>query len=302
MPDPSQFKVLVRRQEHRDRSRLPGAHWLSDLYHLFLVARWRTLFIVVPLAYLILNLGFALLYLAHDGSIANARPHSFWDAFFFSVQTLSTVGYGNLYPNGFYGNCLVAIEAFIGLTTFAMASGLLLSKFSRPTARVIFTHHAVICRRDGKLALMFRMANARRSQIIEANLSVVLARNEVTKEGEPLRRLTDLPLVRSRSPVFAWSWTAVHYIDENSPLRGETAETLAANRSEFILTLIGMEATFSQAVHARHSYLVKDLKWQYRFADIFTMDAEGIAHLDYRNFHQVIPEENSRSFPAPNSP
>jgi inward rectifier potassium channel len=261
----------------------------ADLYHSLLVSSWPRLIGVIFLLYLVANALFAGLYLLVPGSIEHAQPGSIVDAFFFSVQTMATIGYGKMVPSGLFANALVAVEALLGLLGLAMVTGLLFAKFSRPTARVLWSRVATVGPRQGVPALMFRMANERPNQIVEAQLRVVLARDEVTLEGEPLRRFYDLALVRERTAIFALTWTAIHPIVPESPLHGATAESLRAINAELVCSLIGIDETFSQTVHARYSYVADDLVWGVRFVDILSVGADGRRTIDYSRFHEVQP-------------
>jgi len=262
--------------------------WVGDLYHFLITRSWPALFLFVAVLFVGFNTAFALLYLAGDQVIQNARPGSFADAFFFSVQTFATIGYGTMSPRGAYGNVMVTVEALFGLLGFALATGLVFTKFSQPTARVLFSRKAVIASREGRMMLMFRMANERANQIVEAHLIIVMVRDHTTAEGESLRRLVDLPLVRDHTPLFGLTWTAMHSIDETSPLFGETAESLAAAQAEIVAVLTGIDATFSQTVHARHSYVAADVVWNARFADVLVVLPDGRRAIDYAKFHDVV--------------
>jgi inward rectifier potassium channel len=262
----------------------------SDLYHRMLNLTWPRLIGVITVLYVGVNMGFALLYWLPPDALDNASG-SYVDAFFFSVQTMATIGYGKMTPHSTLANILVTIEALLGLLSLAMVTGLLFAKFSKPTARVLWSNVATVSTRDGVQSLMLRMANERGNQIVEAQLRLVLARNEVTKEGERVRRFYDLPLVRDRNAIFALTWTAVHAITPASPLWGETSETMRAVQTEFICSLMGIDDTFSQTVHARHSYIADELKWNARFVDILSIGDDGRRVVDYTKFHDVQPAE-----------
>src|SRR5207237_6456206 len=181
--------------------------WFRDLYHFALrISWWRFLLLGIAL-YVAANAVFGLIYLIPGDAIANARPGSFADAFFFSIQTIATIGYGVMSPATFYGNLIVAIETAFGLIFFAVATGLVFARFSRPTARVLFSRVAVVAAHNGVPTLSFRAANLRRNQILQAEIGVVLLRDETTHEGEMIRRFYDLKLARHRSPVFAMTFT-----------------------------------------------------------------------------------------------
>jgi inward rectifier potassium channel len=240
-------------------------------------------------SYVAINTLFAFLYLAGGDSIKNARPGSFLDAFFFSVQTMATIGYGALYPQTDYANILVAIEALLGLLGVAMGTGLMFARFSRPTARVLFSRVVVVAPHNGVPTLMLRVANERRNQILEAQIALSLLRDEVTAEGQFMRRFYDLKLVRSQTRIFALSWMVMHHIDENSPLYGATPESLAEAETDIVVTLTGLDETVTQTVHARHYYITEEILWNMRFVDVFTKKPDGRRLLDFNHFHDVTP-------------
>jgi inward rectifier potassium channel len=259
---------------------------LGDLYHAWLTASWRTAILVVVLAYALANAVFALLFL-WTGGIENARPGSFADAYFFSVQTLATVGYGRMAPVNVAANAVASIGAVLGVIGSALITGLLFAKLSRPTARVLFSRVAVISPYEGVPSLQFRMSNQRANRIVEATLSVSLLRQERTREGVVVRRLVDLRLLRDHSSVFALGWLAIHPIDEESPLLGQTAETLAAQEAEIFVAVTGMDETFSQTITARHAYRADDLLWNAAFVDVIEVLPDGRRAIDYALFHEV---------------
>jgi inward rectifier potassium channel len=288
--------MLPRKGPRRIRSTGLRRRPFGDLFHFVLETSWLTLLALVTALYLGLNGLFAGLYLLDPGGIENARPGSFEDAFFFSVQTLGTIGYGKLLPRSTYANVLVTVEAFVNLVGFAVITGLVFTKFARPTARVLFSNVAVIAPRDGITSLMFRMANERSNNVVEAELHVVLAMNEVTREGEPVRRFYDLQLQRQRTALFALTWTAIHPIDEKSPMFGKTPDQMAEVKGEVIVSFVGLDETFSQNIHARYAYGYDQLYWGYRFVDILSTLPDGIRHVDYRRFHDVLPLDEPMTF------
>jgi inward rectifier potassium channel len=267
------------------------ARWSQDAYFFLLTRSWPGLLGTFAALYVGINALFALAYLVCGDCIENARAGSFADAFFFSVQTLATIGYGKWAPQTLGGHVLVAAEAFVGLLGFALVTGLVFAKFSRPTARVLFSQVAVVAPRDGVPCLMFRMANERANQIVEAEVHAVLARDETTAEGEAVRRFHDLPLLRRRNALFALTWTAIHPITPESPLAGATPETLAAADAEIVVSLVGLDETVSQTVHARHVYPAGAVRWGVRFADVVTRLPGGGRRVDLRAFHDVVPAD-----------
>ena len=188
-----------------------------------------------------------------------------------------------------YANILVTFEAFGGTLFVALVTGLVFAKFSRPTARVMWSKNVVIVERAGRRLLQFRMANERANQIVEAQLRVAMARTEVTPDGERQRRFHDLKLQRDRNVIFVLTWTAVHEIDESSPLHGLTLEQMKASGVQLIGSLIGLDETFSQQVHSRHSYDPRDFVYDMRFADIIGIDGEGVRYVDYAHFDNLVP-------------
>lgn len=285
---PSQ-RIVLRDGEFPDIVRLGDPHspW-RDPYHLLLTMPWMAFVGLLLVTYLGVNSLFAIAYLAGGDAIANADPHSFIDALFFSVQTMASIGYGAMYPQTDYANWLVVIEAFAGLLFVAMATGVVFARFSVPTSRILFSHYAVIAPVDGVPTLMFRTANKRRNRILEAQLWVTLVRDEVTAEGESFRRFYDLQLVRAHTPLFALTWTAMHRIDATSPLHGENPDSLTCSHGEIIVILTGIDETISQTIHARHSFVADEILWDHRFEDILGWQGSRRA-IDYRRFDNVIP-------------
>jgi len=263
---------------------------LRDVYHSLLVSTWGRFFALVLVAYLGANVVFALGYLAIGDGIEEARRGSFADAFFFSVQTMATIGYGKMAPRGVAANLLVTLEALVGLLGLALVTGLVFAKFSRPTARVLFSAHAVITTFDGVPALLFRMANERGNQIAEAQAHLVLLRTERTPEGEEVRRVHDLRLRRSQSAFFAFTWLVVHPLTPDSPLHGETAESLREKDVDLVASVTGLDETLSQSVHARHAWSPDQILWNHRFVDVLVQLPDGRRAIDYRKFHEVVPD------------
>jgi len=264
------------------------SHW-RDPYHLILTIPWQGFAASIIGAYLGTNVIFALLYLAGGDCVANAAPGAFWDRFFFSVQTLGSIGYGAMFPKTVYANAIVTIESMSSLIGIAMLTGLAFARFSNPTARVAFSEVATIAPHESVPTLSFRMANRRSNQILEAQVKVYLMRDEVTAEEQYVRRIYDLPLVRSQSPSFALSWLALHPIDESSPLYGVTPEALVETNCTIIVTLSGVDETVTQMMYARHAYAPQDILWNYRFVDLVYKAPDGDRYMDYKHFHDVMP-------------
>ena len=261
----------------------------DDVYHSILTARWWAFALGVAGTFVVANALFAVGYLLEPGSVTGARAGSFEDSFFFSVQTMATIGYGTMAPASFYAHVLVTIEALVGMLGMALVTGLTFAKFSRPTARVLFARKVVIGPRDGVTYLMFRMGNWRRNLILEANLRIYILLEEISKEGHAMRRPYDLKLVRSNTAMFSMTWTAMHVIDETSPFHGEDAlEKLRTKKAEIFLVLNGIDETFAQPVYARHNYRLDDIEFGAQFADVLSVEPDGTRVIDYARFHEVV--------------
>jgi inward rectifier potassium channel len=270
----------------------------GDWYHWLLRTTWTVLVVFLSSAFLVINALFALAYLV-VGGVANARPGSFADAFYFSVQTMATVGYGAMYPSSQAANLVMVAQSVADLVFTALATGLVFSKFARPLGRVAFSRSAVISLMDGIPTLMVRVGNERGNTIVEATVHVTMSRTVRTLEGQTFYRLLDLPLSRERSPAVARSWTIMHPIDERSPIRGATPESFAAEEVELIVSLFGTDDTSYQPVHARHQYEHMNILWGARYADVLSETPDGNMLLDVRRFHDVIETVPTASFPYP---
>jgi inward rectifier potassium channel len=260
---------------------------MQDLYHYFMTVSWTRLFATIAAFFLVFDLLFGCLYHLVPGCIANLNPPGFPGAFFFSVETLATVGYGDMHPQTLYGHVVAMIEIFVGLMMLAVITGIMFARFSRPKARFMFAKLAVVRPIDGRLTLMFRAANARQNVVQEASAVLRMLRDEVTVEGYRLRRIVDLPLIRSQHPVFLLGWNLMHAIDEASPLRSESAASLAAAKTTFILSLTGTDETTGQVLMARAEYPSEAIRWHETFQDILEVQPDGSLYIDYSKFDQV---------------
>ncbi len=296
-PYKSKRKPIVHIKIEEGRFQIQGINaWHSywrDPYHLLLTLPWTAFFGLMVLSYVAGNAVFALLYLLGGDGIANAQPGSFLDAFFFSVQTVASIGYGAMYPKTVYANTLVTIEALVSLVGVPVMTGLAFARFTRPSARVVFSRVAVVTVYEGVPTLIFRTANKRRNQILEATLQVYLMRDEISAEGQAMRRFHTLPLLRPKTPSFSLSWSAMHPIDQNSPLYGSTPESLQQMRAAIVVSLSGLDETVAQVLHARHTYAAQDILWNHRLVDIFHDTPDGHRYIDYNDFHRAIPIEDS---------
>jgi inward rectifier potassium channel len=265
---------------------LPRRLW-QDLYHLSMTMGWPQLFAGFGVIFFVFNLLFAALYDAVPGSIANLNPPGYLGSFFFSVETLATVGYGDMHPQSLYGHVVASVQIFSGMLYLALLAGVVFARFSRPTARFLFARLAVVRPLDGRRTLMFRAANARQNVIVEASARLRLIYDAVTEEGYRLRRIVDLPLVREEHPMFVLGWNLMHVIDASSPLAGATTESLAAVNALFSLTLSGTDETTGQVLVSRAEYSSDALRWNHSFRDVLTTGAAGALHYDYRRFDEV---------------
>jgi inward rectifier potassium channel len=268
---------------------IPPFEW-RDPYHWIITLSWPIFLLLTGLLYFLLNTVFTLAYLVQPNSIANANARSFWDAFFFSIQTISTIGYGSFSPASTYAHILVGLESWVGLLGFAIVTGLMFTRFSMPTARVLFSHRVVICPFNGVPTLMFRVANQRGNRILEAQVRVSLLCHEETQEGHQMYRFYDLDLIRSETPSFGLTWMVMHPIDPHSPIYNKIPHELEQMEAQLFVTLTGIDETVSQTIHTHHTYEVADLCWNARFVDILLSNARGWRYIDYDRFHSVEPE------------
>ncbi len=267
-----------------------------DVYHWLLrVPGWLALATVVG-AYLVLNVAFALAYLA-VGGVAGAASGSFLDAFFFSIETMGTIGYGAMYPASRAANAIMAVESVAGILVVAIATGLTFARFSLARARVVFSSRVAVGPYDGFPTVMIRLGNERRGRIVDAGFRLSLMRTQRTAEGRVEYRTTDLALVRDRAPALSRSWTILHRIAEGSPLAGETPESLAAQDAELTLQVTGTDETSLQPVHAQHTWLHSSIVWGTRLADVLSETPDGNVVLDLRRFHEVEPVAALPGFP-----
>jgi inward rectifier potassium channel len=278
-PPPPNANIKVRTVGRSRRLR-------GDIYHFVLDRSWPQYIGLLAATFFILNVLFALIYRIDPTGVANVRDGSLEDCFYFSVQTLATIGYGAMAPVDRFAHIVVTIEAITGTISIALIAGITFAKFARPTAQFLFADKAVVGPRDGVPHLAFRMANWRHNQVFDARLRVVLLSTRVTAEGELTRTLNDVPLVRNDTAFFVLTWTAMHRIDESSPFHGPDAlERLRAAKAELFLSLSGIDETIGQSIYARKRYGLDDIVWNARFADVITLEDDGTRVVDYEKFH-----------------
>lgn len=287
-----------RRLLNRDGSfnvRRDGLRFFESLsaYHYLLTITWTKFLGIVSAAFILTNTLFALLYVAcGDGAILRSGGFAslgrFADAFFFSVETLATIGYGHFAPVSLTANIVMTVESLVGLLSFAVVAGFVFARFARPTACIQFSRNALIAPYRGGRAFMFRIVNQRSSQLVNLEAKVLLSRRRRDGASATDREFINLPLERESVVFFPLSWTIVHPIDETSPLKTWTAADLVDCDAEFLVLLNGFEETFSQNVHTRSSYTAREIVWGARFRSMFNPpDEEGELSVDIRKLNEI---------------
>ena len=264
---------------------------VKDLYYELMTIPLPGLIGLLGLYFVTVNFIFACVYwfMGGLGGLPGGGHGGFADAFFFSVQTLSTTGYGTIYPVSLAANIVVSCEILIGQLNLAVTTGVIFARLSRPRPRVMFSKVAVVRDIGGVQTLMFRVANQRRVEISEAHISVIMLMDEPEVEGGVMRRMMPLKLERDFSPVFALSWLVSHKITPDSPLWGRDQQSLAENGNVFVCLLTGTDEALSATVSARHVYGAEDLRFHHRFVDVISRGADGTLTIDYGRFHETLP-------------
>jgi len=289
--DPRERMAAARIVRFGDREIIAEGLRLSfwaDISHRCMTASWPAFIAGAALVFLVFNAAFALLYWLGDQPISNVPGGAYIDYFYFSIETLSTAGYGDMHPQSHYGHFVATVELFTGIFSMSVMTGLIFSRFSRPSARLLFASAPVISNHDGQPTLMIRLANERHNIIGNAAARLWLLRNDVSLEGGTFRRFLELPLVRSEHPALALSWTLYHVLDETSPLHGATAADLAAIKASLVVVVSGYDIVAAQTVHARKTYEHADLRFGQRYADILDTSDDGRLRIDYGRFHDTV--------------
>lgn len=258
--------------------------WTIDLYHKLLTSSWPKFFLSYVLFFLLFNLIFAFGYWYFPDSISNTN-NSFWLSFAFSVQTFSTVGYGVFAPQSSSAHTIVIIQSVLSVFVTALLTGLTFSKFSRPSARILFSKNILINTFDGKRTLMLRIGNLRANQIAEAQVKMIVLKPFTSIEGERLRRQYDVNLVRNSSLFFAFTWTIIHIIDESSPFFGLSLEDFKERNIEIGISLMGYDESFSQSIQASSVYSTEDIVFDKYFEDVFVLKDSVLTAINYKKFH-----------------
>lgn len=261
-----------------------------DVYRWLLGLRWPQFALFVASLYIGLNLFFAALYDLQQDSIAGSTGGSrFFDCFFFSVQTLATVGYGHMYPQTLYGHIISTVEIMTGIFLLAAMTGLIFVRFSRPMARVVFSNSIVIAQLNGKPTLMVRIGNENQHSMVEAEFRIMFSRDERLVEGGDFRYFYVLKLHFDRLTVFPAALTLRHTLDDKSPLFGVTVESLEASRALFIVSVVGIDPVLAAAVQTQKDYSWRDVRFGERFVEIYTEHGGGRLTVDYGRLHDTEP-------------
>jgi inward rectifier potassium channel len=258
-----------------------------DAYHLILTLSWAQFAGVVLGAYVLINLLFAGFYVLGGRCVAELPPGSFVDAFFFSVETLATVGYGHMYPESLYGHCVTTVEIMVGMFGMAVITGVIFVRFSRPTARLLFSNCTVIGPFNGTPTLMLRVANLRHHAMAEAEFRLMLLRTESTQEEEGVRRFYPLKLDFDRLITFPVALTLRHRIDESSPLYGMDTEALKRTDSRLIASIVCIDTVIPAPVQSSTDYTYNEILWNRRFVEIYTEAEGGRLAVDYGRLHDT---------------
>src|SRR3984893_4711603 len=260
----------------------------ADISHRCMTASWPSFIGGAALVFVVFNAVFAVLYWIGNQPIANVAGGAYIDYLYFSIETLSTAGYGDMHPQTHYGHFVAAVELFTGIFSMSLMTGLILARFSRPSAGLLFADHPVISSHEGKPTLMVRFANERHNIIGNATARLWMLRNEVSLEGRPYRRFYELPLVRNEHPALALSWTLYHVLNRESPLYGLNADDFEASGVSLIVVVSGYDVVAAQTIHARKPYDHRDIRFGQRYADILDTTEEGRIRIDYGRFQETL--------------
>lgn len=280
--------TVVEEKNHGEvvRVGLRDSFW-TDFYHHALTASWGTFACFAVIFYIAVNLFFALLYCVKPDQVTGDAQHTLLSLFFFSVQTISTVGYGGMVPVGFYAHTIVSFEVLAGMMINALATGLVFARFARPRARILFSNTAVISNENGVPALCIRIANMRMSVIFSVDVEVALSRLVMSENGHLVRQFDQLALVQSHFPVLRFAFVMAHVIGPDSPLHGKTVAELEQEGAELVVTVTGTDEALGQTVFARTAYRFSHVRHNHRFVDIVLSRPDGRIAVDYARFHDI---------------
>jgi len=260
----------------------------ADISHRCMTASWPAFITGAALVFLVFNAVFALFYWIGDQPISNVPGGAYIDYLYFSIETLSTAGYGDMHPQTHYGHFIATVELFTGIFSMSVMTGLVFARFSRPNARLLFANNPVISHHEGVPTLMVRFANERHNIIGNANARLWMFKNIVTAEGHRIRRFDELQLLRNESPALALSWTLFHVLDEKSPLYRLTAEDFEAADISLAVVVSGYDVVAAQTVHARKSYQHPEIRFGHRYVDVLSTAQDGRVRIDYGRFHDTF--------------
>jgi inward rectifier potassium channel len=260
-----------------------------DVYHWILSLTWSRFVMLVFGFYIFVNLVFAALYSIGGECIAEMPSGSYWSAFFFSVETFATVGYGHMYPVSLYGHLLTTIEIICGMFWLAMMTGVIFVRFSRPTSKVIFSRKMVIAPFNGTPALMIQVANGRHQSMVEAGFRIIFHRDETIAEGDDFRHFYDLKLAFDHLIVFPASITLRHVIDETSPLHGMTKEDLEKCDARFMASVVCIDTVIPAPMQSQHDYHWPDVQFNEHFVDVYSAAPGGRWFVDYSRLDETTP-------------
>ena len=291
---PGEKTALVRLGSYGFKKKGISRFDLRDPYHLAVALTWPQFLAALLALYLSVNVVFATLFWLVPGSVANAEPDSFSDAFFFSIETLATVGYGEMYPATLLGHIVASIEIVCGLAFTAILTGLTFVRFSRPRAKLIFAANPVVAMHNGKPTLMVRIGNGRAAVLADAKAQLNVLLTETTTEGKVFHRVQELQLERAHIPIFPLLWTLMHVLDERSPLNGyDAARAVKANAQVFV-AIEARDPTLASTVHDIRNYPAEDIRFGMRYTEAVTAARDGTPVLDLTTIGALEPDAGDR--------
>jgi len=262
----------------------------ADISHRSMTASWPSFIAGAVFVFIVFNAGFGLLYWLGDQPISNVARNDYLDYLYFSIETLSTAGYGDMHPQTHYGHFIAAVELFTGIFSMSLMTGMIFFRFSRPSARLLFANNPVIAIQDGEPTLMVRFANERHNIIGNATARLWVLKNTISKEGQPVRRFSELSLLKNEHPALALSWTLYHTLDETSPIHNLNADEMGAANIAIAVVVSGYDVVAAQTIHARKTYDHTDIRFGQRYADILENLDDGRIRIDYGKFHDTVAE------------
>ena len=263
---------------------------LRDPYHFIATMSWPMFFLCLVISELLINSAFALLYIAVPGAVANVPAGSFIDAFFFSIETLATVGYGSMVPASRYGHVVSAVEIICGIVYTALVTGVIFIRFSKPKAKIVYADRPVVANHNGVPTLMIRIANGRTHMLTDASVRLTALVTETTPEGQLFRRMQNLELALARFPLFALTWTLMHKIDDKSPLHGRSEEAMQRDGVRLMLSFEARDPALSVQVHDLKSYPAEAIAFGMRYSDAVSWDDQGRTSADIRRVSLIEPD------------